>query len=216
MVYASDLACEYLYTKHCSLEVLSIPCLKVINLGIYSRNYMYSQTTKLAARLRVYSGPNKVFRISFQYLNQIYSVICSSQLPFTQQNNNPKLRYTRFLAQNRALAAAICASFTPFSFYFCRPDVCATTRFQSPPEHAKQRAAEPSRRWGGYGRQRSGDRRGAAPAAQPAGVAVSRHESGDAKGPRPELHAHTQRRTRARRILAVPVQRGLSLHALRL
>lgn len=99
-----------------------------------------------------------------------------------------------------------------------RSDVRATARFQPPPNHVDQRSAEPGRRRRSDGaRQRPGGRfGGAAPAAQPAGVAVARHEPGDAEGARPELDAHTQGRAGSRGIPAVPVQRGLPLRALRL
>lgn len=97
-----------------------------------------------------------------------------------------------------------------------RSDVRATARFQPPPEHVDQRSAKPGRRRSDGARQRPDGRSGAAPATQPAGVAVAGHEPGDAEGARPELDAHTQGRAGPRGIPAVPVQRGLPLRALRL
>lgn len=99
-----------------------------------------------------------------------------------------------------------------------RSHVRVSARLQPSPEHAPdQRAAEPGRRQRRVdGRRQRSRGRVAAPAAPSVRVAVAGHEPGDAEGPRPELHAHTQGRTGTGRVPAVPVQRGLPLRALRL
>lgn len=103
-------------------------------------------------------------------------------------------------------------------------DVRAAARLQPSPGDRRdvrhQRSAEQPRR-GSRGRERRDGRghgggAGRASPPQPAGFAVAGHEPGDAEGARAELDAHTQGRTGARGVPAVPVQRGLPLHALRL